>query len=125
MALIDDIAQYLEDEGVGTLGNNLFKTYMPDTGMSMCVCVLDTGGLEPDAYLPTHEPTFQVYIRADSYSAGKSKLEDVREALHRQGNLVSGDSHIYFILAQSEGGHIGRNDRGQDEFSINFRCRTR
>jgi hypothetical protein len=81
--------------------------------------------MEPDPYLPTNEPHFQVLVRANSYSAGKTALEAVRSALHRQANLTVGNTYFYFILAISEGGHIGRNDRGLDEFSINFRCRTR
>lgn len=125
MSYIDDITQYLEDEGVGTIGTDLFKSYMPDRGDGTSVAVLERGGTEPDPYLPTKEPTFQVLVRANDFSTGRTKLDAVRSALHRTANLSQGDTYFYFILATSEGGHIGRNDRGQDEFSINFRCRTR
>jgi len=46
-------------------------------------------------------------------------------ALHQVGNEQIGDTYFYYILANSEGGHIGRNERGLDEFSINFICLTR
>lgn len=124
--LIDDVADYLEDQAVGTVGTNIFVGYTPESP-DACVVVLDTGGTEPDKYIPTHEPTFQVFIRATDYSTGKAKLEAVRTALHQKANLnlVAGGNYFYFILAISEGGHLGRDENGRDLFSMNFHCRTR
>lgn len=122
--LIDDIAQKLVDSGIGTIGTNLFKSYMPDN-VDTGVCVLDTGGPHPDMELPTKSPTFQVFIRGANYRAGRDKLDAVRTALHQTANTTLGNTFFYYILAQSEGGHIGRNERGLDEFSINFICLTR
>lgn len=124
MSLIADIAQYLEDQGVGTLATDIFIGFAPDAGDTV-IAVLDTGGLKPDNYLPTKEPTFQVFIRAATYEAGKTLLDTVRSALHRKFNATIGSTYVYFIEALSEGGNIGRNDRGLDEFSINFHCKTR
>lgn len=124
MALIDDIATYLQDNSVGTIGVDLFKSYAPDSGDNI-VCVLDTGGLRPDIYIPTKEPTFQIFIRSSSFSSGKSKLDTVRSLLHQKKAVTYGSTFFYFIHAISEGGHLGRNERGLDEFSINFQCRTR
>jgi hypothetical protein len=125
---IDDIATYLAAQSLGTVGTSIFKSYLPDLETDdTIITVLDTGGVTPDPYLPTKYPTFQIFVRAASYSAGRAKLDLVRAALHQQQNveLVTGQTYFYYILAQSEGGHIGRNEKGQDEFSMNFRCRTR
>jgi len=126
MSVISDVATFLAAEGLGTEGTDIFHSYLPDS-VNSCIAVIDTGGLQPDHYLPTKEPTFQVFIRSTTYSAGKSKLDSVRSALHQKKNvnLVSGQTYFYFILALSEGGHLGRNPNGQDEFSINFQARTR
>lgn len=125
MSLLDDVAAYLEDEGLGTVGDDIFKSYMPETNNGTIMAVLDTGGPKPDSYLPTKEPTFQVYIRANSYTSGKTTLDAVRTALHQVANQTIGSTYFYFILAISEGGHVGRTENGKDEFSINFQCRTR
>jgi len=122
--LLDDIAQKLTDSGVGTIGTNIFKSYMPDT-VDTGICVLDTGGPMPDKELPTKSPTFQVFIRAADYITGRAKLDAVRSALHQTKNTTLGNTFFYYISAQSGGGHIGRNERGLDEFSINFICLTR
>jgi hypothetical protein len=92
---------------------------MPDS-VDTGLCVLDTGGVMPDPYLPTKSPTFQIFIRGADYVTGKAKLDAVRAALHQLANTQIGSTYFYYILAQSEGGHIGRNERGLDEFSINF-----
>lgn len=123
--LIDDIADYLEDQSIGTVATDIFVGYTPSTPDS-CITVLDTGGSQPDPYLPTKEPTFQILIRSLDYDAGKTKLDLIRTALHQKANFTpAGSNYCYFILAMSEGGHIGRDDNGFDLFSINFQTRTR
>lgn len=124
--VIDDVATYLATNGVGTVGTDLFKGYLPESP-NACVSVLDTGGSQPDPDIPTKEPTFQIMIRSTNYSTGRSKLDTIRSLLHQEDNieLVSGQTYFYFILAISEGGHLGRDDNGRDLFSINFHCRTR
>jgi hypothetical protein len=124
MSYISDLANYLQAQNVGTVGTNIFYSYMPDD-VEVGVALFDTGGNTPDPYLPTHEPTFQAFIRGTDYDTGKALLEEVRDALHQISGQTIGDTYFYFILANAEGGHIGRNERGDDEFSINFRCRTR
>lgn len=128
MTLIQQIAEYLDDQSIGVIGTSIFYSYLPDTDTGdFTIAVLDTGGFRPDGYLPTKSPTFQVFIRAINYNAGKAKLDAVRAALHQKENaqLVIGETYFYFILAQAEGGHLGKNEAGKDEFSINFYARTR
>lgn len=124
MNVIADIAQHLGNIGLGTYGTDILYAYVPsklDTG----IVVLDTGGPTPDPDVPLKEFTFQVFIRAASYDAGKTKLDAVFDALHRIQNTTIGNSFFYNILALSQGGHIGRNEAGRDEFSINFQYLTR
>ena len=124
--LIDEVAQYLAENEVGTLGSSIFEGYLPEQE-GTTIAVMNTGGLQPDIYLPTKEPTFQVFIRTNDYETGLTKLDLVRELLHQQNNvqLVDDGIYFYFIFATAEGGHVGRDDTGRDLFSINFRARTR
>lgn len=126
MSVISEVAQYLHNNSIGVLSTNLFYSSLPDAA-DACVGVFDTGGPEPDIYLPTKKPTFQVFIRSVDYDTGKAKLDAIRALLHNKYNsqLVNGGIYFYSINAMSEGGHIGKNARGLDEFSINFLCKTR
>jgi len=129
MTLIEQIATYLDsDLNLGTLGTDIFVGFSPDSESTPVgiISVLDTGGTEPSAYIPTFSPTFQVFIRDVDYDTGKAVLDSVRNALHQfEGTLVAGQTYFYYILAISEGGHLGRDEAGRDLFSINFRCKTR
>lgn len=124
MSYVNDLATYLQTQGLGTVGTDIFYSYVPgqqDTG----IFVLDTGGPKPDADIPTKNPTFQVFVRASSYDAGRAVMDNVRAALHRLANQTIGSFYFYNILALSEGGHIGQNQAGKDEFSMNFQALTR
>lgn len=125
MSLIDDIAIELSNAGLGTIGVNIFKSYLPDTDTE-AIAVLDTGGVKPEAEIPDMKsPTFQIFIRSSGYTAGKNRLNTIRSRLHAVQNRTLSGTYFYFIHAQSEGGHLGLNANGKDEFSINFICRTR
>lgn len=125
--LIDDIAQHLHNNGIGVLGTSLFKSYLPESP-NTCIAIFDTGGLEPDLDITDiKNPTFQILVRDISYSLGKTKLDSIRTLLHGKSNtdLGVGGTNFFYIFAVAEGGHIGRDDNNRDEFSINFRCKTR
>ena len=125
MSLIDDIATDLVNAGLGVLGISLFKTYLPDN-TAECLAIYDTGGTLPNVELPDIKNlTFQILIRSATYNAGKTKMDNIRARLHGVKNRTIGSTYFYYIGALSEGGHIGRNEKGQDEFSINFQCKTR
>lgn len=125
MTFIEEIARLLQTAGVGTLGTDLYYSYAPADKESL-VAVIDTGGVPPDIDLPTKEPTFQVFIRATSYDAGKAKLDAVRSALHqKRSGTLAGGTYYYYIYAIAEGGHIGLDEAGHDEFSINFKALLR
>ena len=124
--IVNDIADYLEDESVGTVGTDIFVGNLPDSP-DTAICIIDTGGIQPSIDIPTKRPTFQVLIRGETYAAGKNLVDTIRGLLHNQYNvtLVSGGNYFYSINLLAEGGHIGKNDRGLDEFSMNFQAYTR
>lgn len=124
MSVISDIATYLQTNSIGTLGTDLFYGFLP-ADVTGAVAVLDGGGSQPDEYIPTKEPTFQIFLQDVDYDTGKATLDTIRALLHQVANTTIGSTYFYFILAVSEGGHLGRNKEGLDEFSMNFHCRTR
>lgn len=128
--IIDDIANYIIDEGVqiGTtdlaLGTNLFKGYLPDDPDD-CVAIFDTGGIEPDQELPVGDPTFQVLVRSSDYEKAFNCIQSIATLLHQKRNLTIESTYYYFIYLMGEPGHIGRDTSNRDEFSVNFHCKIR
>lgn len=123
MSLISEVAQHLHNNSIGTLAGTLFYGSLPDVDQDTSVLVRDTGGVTPDRYVTDiKSPTFQIFIRSKTYSAGKTLLDSVRGLLHGVVNRTLLPGGIYFrkIHALAEGGHLGKNEAGYHEFSINF-----
>jgi len=121
--MIDEIMDYLESEGLGTIGESIFGGYFPPDTNGLCV--IEGLGDTPDKYVPTKELNFSVTIKSSNYLTGEGKLTDVRDTLHRLSNISLGGTYFYFILATNNGGHTGRDENGKDVFQINFRARIR
>jgi hypothetical protein len=123
---IDDIAKYLQANNIGTLKTDLFETYQPDKP-DACIAILDTGGFEPDSYLPTGDPTFQILVRSIDYTTGKAKVDAIVNLLHLKANiqLVTDGVYFYYIKLMQEPVHLGRDKNERDEFSINLRTHIR
>ena len=121
-----DITDYLEDQGIGTVGTTIFESQTKDTPNNL-VGVFDTGGLEPDNQLPMAEPTFQVYVRNISYVNGKAKVDSIITSLHQKSNitLVSGGEYYYYILLITESLYLGVDSKNRKEWTINFRTKIR
>ena len=126
MIFIEQVATYLQAQGIGTIASTIFIGNMPDTPDN-CIAVINTGGVAPSHYIPDHRPTFQILIRNTDYEAGELKLNAIRTALHQYMNdeLVAGQTYTYYIFLNAEGGHIGKDVNGRDEWSVNFNCKTR
>lgn len=123
MELIEEVARHFHNNGIGTLATDLFYGHLPDVEAQTSVLVRDTGGVAPNKdVLEIKHPTFQIFIRSKTYDNGKAKLGSVRDLLHGLINetLVAGGIYYRRIHALAEGGHIGKNDAGYHEFSINF-----
>lgn len=123
-AYVDDIIDYLEDNSFGTVGTNLFSGYFTDD--DDIVGVFDTGGEAPHKEITAiHHPTFQVMVVNNNFDTGYAKHVAILDLLHNVRNITIGGHFYYYILAISEGGHIGKDEVGRHQFSANFQCKTR
>lgn len=130
--MIEDIAQYIDDNSLGTwadTGGTIFTSFQP-ASPDNCITILDTAGTEPNEISGLHFPTFQVIVRNTDYQTGRALFESIKTLLHSTKNMTIGNTYFYYILLITEGGHIGddgngRDEIGRDEWSCNFRCQTR
>ncbi len=117
-----NLAEYLEDEGHGTVGTNIFIGKIPSEAPNNCVIVYDTGGVAPDTYIPTRSPSAQIYVRNTSYETGKEKIEAIVSSLHKEANfsIQTGEQYVYYAKLMQEPSHIGQDENDRQEFSANF-----
>lgn len=129
---LDEIADYLASGGIGTVptpsvAGTIFTGELPPEPED-CIAVLGRDGTMPQSSLTIPDlkfPGFQVLVRNADYDTGWAKLQAVRTRLHGKIGLQLASYFVLRMHANSEGGSIGKDDIGRQEFSINFQTEYR
>jgi hypothetical protein len=80
---LKSIATYLEDQGLGTQGTDLFINYMPPDAATGILLREPMGGSQIDWDLPGFIKTsFQLVVRTQVYQDGVDQINAVTTALH-------------------------------------------
>ena len=122
MAMVKDIAEYLEDKGIGTVGTNIFAGQMPDTP-DICVAVLAYAGQPPDEVSEDMEyPGLQVMVRGEKngFSAAMTKAYAVLNALHGVTDTTIETHYYYRISASQSPAQAGFDKNDRPLLVINF-----
>ena len=128
---LDEIADYLQNQSIGTAGTDIFVNKQP-ADVDNCVTLLGITGLNLADQRDVKElqfPRFQVITRNTDYNDASDTHEAVRTALHNLiqqilpvGVDVNTTAYIRVMRchAEQEGGPIGEDKKGRSEFSVNF-----
>lgn len=123
LLLLDDIASYLASFGVGTVGTDIYKGFMPDQPDNL-VALFEYAGSPTELTMcdsPTLErPGLQVRVRNISYAAGRAKIEAIVDILHGLGNTVLGSTRYLLIRANQSPESLGLDANNRSEFVVNF-----
>jgi len=104
--LIDELAAYLQAQGQGTVGVDLFKMHRPSAPVG-CISLHPTGGYPPPAYTQREFPTVMLFARASTPDAALRKAYSLYGRLHRKGNLALGSLCALSILAVASPAYVG------------------
>ena len=120
ITLTKAIVEYLEANGVGVFGTDIFIGTRPSFPID-CLTLYDTGGFAPQKDT-TSDPTIQAIVRNESYLTGLIKLHEVHDLLKEKYSFWLKEDEIWVIKmeAQGEPGQIGRDDNGNYLFSANY-----
>jgi len=129
--ITDGIARLIGDEYEGvdglffseSAGGNVFIEGEPqEPGNS--VTVYASGGEEADSKLPYDSPSVQIIVRcSQSPRWGLDMWQSIYSLLQGKRNYTLPDNTylVYSIIEQSSPIHIGPDDRGRYQFSMNIR----
>lgn len=118
------LAEHLEQQVIGTVGQDLFYSFLPDSPDN-CISIFDTGGWPKDKDLPRKDVTFQFRIRGAYYDEAQAKAESLYNYFC-PGEIPKKCFYIdeFFIQLvqpmQPVPYYMGRDENGRDEFTWNM-----
>jgi hypothetical protein len=124
MPILDDLALYLEQQGVGTRGTNLFANWLPDAP-STCVILFEYGGLEsikpmaPGANSAVLEmPFIQILARSTDPVVARARAQSAFAALDGYRGTLNGATYGW-ITANQPPFFLQRDQNDRTWFSFN------
>lgn len=89
------VAEYLQKNGFGTIGTNLFVGYNPDTTAGVFIDRI--GGL-PNKYVPIDESVVNIYVKNTSGSEAIQTITSIKNFIHRMHNTTQSEAYVYTFL---------------------------
>lgn len=117
--MLKDIGEYLEAEGVGTLGKDIFLGLLPDTP-DTCVVLYEYAGSPPDLHWNGEYPGLHIKVRANDYVAVRAKVKAVSAALHGLYETILNDTRYLLIKAKGSPEVFDRDEKDRIIMFINF-----
>lgn len=115
--ILNDLAEYLEDQGIGTVGTDIFIGQLPLTEDD-CLAIIYAPSPVPNKAIPYFEQTVDVWVRFTTYDSGYDKMLSIFNLIHRKENWELDNFHIYLSFAM---GMIDDYDKdAQDRYL--FKC---
>lgn len=127
MTWLDEIGTRLQDQGIGSVGTDVFLGYTPSSPDAL-VAVLPTAGLESVRAMGVDDlvlrPSFQAMARAKKSGDAETKIASVRAALHGfAGTLAGGGGSARYLevkALQSEGFPLPQDEGKRFRWVCNF-----
>lgn len=117
--MAEDIAFYLEAQGLGDTKKDIFVGLMPDQPDN-CIALFEYAGNPPDLHWDGEYPGLQVRVRNKSYAVGRAKIENIVRVLHGLHETVLGGTRYLLVKARGSPEVLKRDENNRIEFFINF-----
>ena len=117
--MLKEIGTYLQSQGIGTLGADLFLVLMPDQPDN-CIALFEYAGSPPDLHWPGEYPGLQVRVRNKGYAAARIKIEEVIQKLHGLHEQELSGTRYLLIRARGSPEVLKRDNNNRVELFINF-----
>lgn len=110
------ILQYIQDQGHGTIGTDLFREHMPD--YQQAVLITSQVPIQIDPYTCLCRGSIQVIARSIDEDLASNKAKQISSALRVSGVDI-GDMHIYHMFPRNEPLVYPRSEGDLIEASVN------
>ena len=104
--IANEVAQYLDDGGYGTLGTDIFVGQIPANING--IYVLRLGG-SLNNYVPIEEAVVDIYVKNTSASTAVTTIESIKGYIHRMHSTETANKYIYTFLVIGDVDTISRD----------------
>lgn len=129
--ILEAVGDYLQAEGYGTQGTDIFLAVMPETP-DACVAVYENAGNRPEftmgsAPWAVDRPLIQVICRGarSDYPTTRNTAEAIRALLGSVMNTTLSSVPILRIEPQGSVVPMGEDENQRPMVSVNFECMVR
>lgn len=125
MRIHEDIASLLEDEGVATLGTDMFIGEIPDD-VNNAFMLETISGQDPNVYMEIRSADINFWGRHSNAPDGYDELQQVWNRLHRRANYRTDNFHVFHSEVIGTIEDMGRdtNNRKLHKLRIRFTFRV-
>ncbi len=117
--MLKEIGTYLQTQGIGTLGADIFLGLMPDQPDN-CIALFEYAGSPPDLHWNGEYPGLQVRVRNKSYAAGRAKIGEIVKELHGLHEQTLAGTRYLLIKARGSPEVLKRDANNRVELFTNF-----
>lgn len=110
--ILEDIQTYLDDNGIGTAGTDIFIGNLPDDLADAIMIVPGSAG-EQDKYIDIRTLVVDFWSRNSSYRDGYDKLMEVWDLLHQATHYSLTDFYVFFSQALGNIEDLDRDQKGR------------
>ncbi len=125
MGMIEEIGNFLQGQGVGTQGTDIFLNDVPQDAPDTAVSLEETAGLAP-LYIhgitgtAWNQPGLQVFTRAKSPSTARTNAETIFKLLSNLTNVVLEGVLYQSIRPVQNPFPLGRDENHRAQFVCNY-----
>ena len=117
--IIESVAKYCEDNGIGTQGVNLFIGELPLDKTN--IISINYSVASPDLALDLYTQTLDFWGRFSNVKPGYNKMFKVFDLLHKGQNYKIDDFHIYFSNALGIVDDMDRDSKRRSLYKVSIR----
>ena len=117
--MLKEVGTYLQTQGIGTLGADIFLGLMPDQPDS-CIVLFEYAGSPPDLHWNGEYPGLQVRVRNKGYAAARTKIGEVIDKLHGLHEQTLCGTRYLLIKARGSPEVLKRDNNNRVELFVNF-----
>ncbi|HWP59532.1 MAG TPA: minor capsid protein [Candidatus Acidoferrales bacterium] len=123
-SVIDDIGQHLANNGFGSLGAEIFLSFLPDSPDS-CVALIETSGTAPeythDRALPWKDnPSFKVIARDRHPQLAKKRADAIWAFLASVNDLTLNGVRYFTVAPKHNPYSLGKDQNDRHEYHCDF-----